>query len=301
MTSHGKESGAPQRSYEWYEARMGLVTASNAGAILGLDPNRGPEDVIRSMVRAYKGAQTEFTGNVATEYGAYHEDGAIFDYTLETGRSVDSCGFFKSCTDPWLGASPDGIVSEEGINDQGLIEVKCPFRLRSGEGEHKPLSDQPHYYAQVQVQLYVTDMPWCDFFQWAPHKTMLERIHGDDEWLRENIPLLEEFYQWFLKEADNPDHLSPKREEIDNEKARKLVAEYDEVCDQLDFAQQRKKEILDSLIAMAKDRDAIVCGRKLTKVERAGSVAYAQVVKKHCPGVDLEPFRGKRSISWRIT
>ena len=130
---------------------------------------------------------------------------------------------------------------------------------------------------------------------------MVERVYRDNLWLTESLPILRAFWEEYLTEVYNPIHLEDKRKVIENEMASKLLREYDEVKDQLEFAQTRKKEILDQLVMMAKDRDALVCGRKLTKVERKGSVSYAQVVKKHCPDVDLQPYRGKPSVSWRLS
>lgn len=292
-----------QRTPEWYEARKGLVTASNAGAILGLDPHREPEDVLRAMVREAHGAEPEFTGNAATMYGTFHESGARAEYAMETGRAPVSCGFFVH-RGGWLGASPDSLVSDSSEDSpEGLLEIKCPYRLREGRaGEHRPIAEQPHYYAQTQVQMLCTNRLWCDFYQWAPSGTLLERVYRDDAWLETYIPQLRAFYESYLEAVQAPDeHLEAKRKVIDNATARKLVAEYDEVCDALEFAQTRKAEILEALVGMAKDRDALVCGRKLTRVERQGSVSYAKVVKDHCPTVDLEPYRGKPSVSWRLT
>lgn len=287
-------SDAPQRSEEWHEARKGLVTASSVGAILGVDPYRTPRDVVRQMVRDHHGAEREFNGNVATEHGTFHEYGALVDYQMETGNRAENCGFYAR--DNWIGASPDALVG-----DDGLLEIKCPYRLRAGEGEHRSINEQPHYYAQMQVQMYVTGREWCDFYQWAAHSTMLERVSLDDSWIEQNIPILMQFYKSLASELENKDHLQTLRREIETPHTAKLLKEYDEVCDQLDFAAARKKEIVDELVRIAKERNALVCGRKLTKVEREGSVSYAQVVKKHCPGIDLEPYRGKPSVSWRLS
>ena len=285
-----------QRSEEWFKARVGKVTGSNVGAILGLDPNRGPDDVLRAMVRDYHGAEREFKGNVATDYGNMHEAGAIAEFEMEFGKEVTETGFHQHPELEWLGASPDGYV---GTGNE-LIEVKCPYGKRDG-GELKTLEEQPHYYAQIQIELYCTSAERCYFYQWSPHATRCEVVEPDNEWILENEPKLWAFYQAYLSELDNPEHLEPKRREINNEKARKLIDELDEVRDQLDFATHRKKEIMDELVSMAKDRDALVCGRKLTKVEKAGSVSYAKVVKEHLPKLDLEPYRGKPSVSWRLT
>ena len=69
-----------QRSEEWFKARKGKLTGSNIGAALGVNPWKTPEDLIRQMVREYHGAESEFTGNIATEHGTLHEPLAILDY-----------------------------------------------------------------------------------------------------------------------------------------------------------------------------------------------------------------------------
>jgi hypothetical protein len=105
-----------------------------------------------------------------------------------------------------------------------------------------------------------------------------------------------------LKEREEPEeYLAPKRVEVNTNRAFHLIAEYDELQEAIDRATERKKELIDEMIAMAKDRNALIAGRKLTKVTRQGSVSYANVVKKHCKDVDLEPFRGKASTGWRLT
>lgn len=291
------DSELKQRSPEWHAARKGRVTGSNVGAILGLDPNRGPDDVLRAMVRDYHGAEREFKGNVATDYGTMHEAGAIAEYEMETGNDVEECGLFVHPKYDWLAASPDGIVGPAT-----LLEVKCPYGKRDDNPPvFKTVDEQPHYAAQMQIGMACASMMWCDFWQWSPHGNLRIAVEFDENWFNETLPRLRLFYERFLSELDNPEHLEPKRKEIDNAKARKLIEELDEVRDHLDFAGQRKKEIMDELVAMAKERDALVCGRKLTKVEKAGSVSYAKVVKDHLPKLDLEPYRGKPSVSWRLT
>jgi putative phage-type endonuclease len=283
-----------QRSDEWFAARKGRVTGSVVGAILGLSPHMTREDVMRSMVREYHGADSEFSGNVATQWGTFHETGAIQDFQMETGMKVVPCGFFTHVD--WLGASPDGLVG-----DDALIEVKCPFSKRDG-GEFKSIDEQPHYHAQMQIQMFVTERSMTYFWQWAPHGHMLEVVKRDDGWLDDNIPVLFAFYEEYLKEREEPEeYLAPKRVEVNTNRAFHLIAEYDELQEAIDRATERKKELMDEMIALAKDRNALIAGRKLTKVTRQGAVSYANVVKKHCKDVDLEPFRGKSSTGWRLT
>jgi putative phage-type endonuclease len=284
-----------QQSKEWFEARKGRVTGSAVGAILGLSPFMTQDDVLRRMVREYHGAESEFKGNVATEYGTFNEDNAKFEYMLSVGNGVEDARFYTY--EDWLGASPDGFIGKEG-----LIEIKCPYGQRDNNPpKFKSIEDQPHYYAQIQIQLFVTGRKWCHFFQWNQYDYKLECVEINQEWLDENLPKLKEFYALYLSELDNEEHLKPKRKEISNAHARQLIDEYDDLCEQLELANERKKEVLKDIIDLAGEVDAEICGRKLTKVARKGSISYAKAVKDNLPDLDLTPYQGKDSEFWKLT
>lgn len=284
-----------QRTQEWFSARRNRLTASSVGAVLGFDPFRNREDVMRSMVREYHGATNEFTGNVATEWGVYNEAGAIAEFEMETGLKVNKCGFYPY--EDWLGASPDGL-----IGDSWIIENKCPFGKRKDVNpEFKSLLDQPNYYAQVQIQLLCTSRYRAYFNQWTPYGTKTEDIGVDKIWRDTNLPILRQFYTEYLSERDNPDHLAPRRISVDTPEAHKAIQEWDELKEQIELAQERQKDLLAEIVAMGKDQDALIAGRKLTKVERAGSVSYAKALKSVAPELDLTPWTGKPSEYWKLT
>src|SRR5690625_200401 len=286
-----------QRSKEWFAARRGKLTGSNVGAALGLNPWKAPQDLIRQMVREYHGAEPEFRGHAATEWGSFNEDGAQAEYTMETGRAVQETGFHVHEGLDWLGASPDGLVGRDGI-----IEIKCPFGQRDkNPPKFKTAEEQQHYYAQIQIEMACTGREWCDFYQWAPHGSELETVHRDEAWLSWALPLLHDFYKRYLEELDNPDHLKPRRVTVNTNKAAMLLEEYDELTDAMDRAKNRKAEVLAELVQMAGEKDSEICGRKLTQVERAGSVSYAKALKKYAPDADLEPFRGKPTTYWKLS
>lgn len=285
-----------QRSPEWFEARKGRITASAVGAILGNSPYQKRADVLRRMVREYHGAESEFTGNIATEYGTRNEEGALLEFEMETGLTVQPVGFITR--DDWAGCSPDGLLS-----DHAGLEIKCPFGKRKDDKpEFKTLADQPHYNDQVQFSLWVTDrMAWL-FYQWAPGGSVLETVSIDQAWQDENLPKLRQFYAEYLDAVKEPgDHLAARRVDVDTFEAQRIVAEYDQLGEAIDNATSRKKELLAEMVRLSGDRDAMFGGRKLTKVERAGSVSYAKAIAKYAPDADLEPFRGKPSASWRLS
>lgn len=286
-----------QRSEQWFKARRGKLTGSNVGAALGLNPWKTPQDLIRQMVREYHGADSEFQGNVATEWGTFNEDGATAEFQMETGLFVQPCGFFVHPEHKWLGASPDGLVG-----NHALVEVKCPYGLRDkSRPEFKTAEEQPHYYAQMQIEMACTGRNVCYFYQWAPQGSKVEEVHYSAQWFEENLPALIEFYDFYLSELDNPDHLKPKRGTVNTNKAAMLLEEYDELADAMERAKNRRAEVLGELVQMAGEKDSEICGRKLTQVERAGSVSYAKALKKYAPDADLEPFRGKPTTYWKLS
>jgi putative phage-type endonuclease len=276
--------------------RKGRVTGSAVGAILGLNPWMTQQDVMRRMVRDWHGAEPEFTGNVATEYGSFHEAGALTDFEMQTGYKVLPAKFFKY--DDWLGATPDGLVG-----DDATVEVKCPYSLRDQpEPMFKSATDQPHYYAQMQIEMLCSGRSKCYFWQWAPNGWMLQLVYIDGEWLSDALLELRDFYDRYLIERESPaEHLAPMRRVIESASAHKLLEEYDDLTEVIERATQRKKECLEELVSMAKEQDAEINGRKLTKVERAGSIAYAKALKELCPDADLTKWTGKPSSHWRLS
>lgn len=272
--------------------RIGRVTGSRAGAILGLSPWQSPDDVLRAMVREYHGAESEFTGNVATEYGAYHEKGAIQDLTLEYGLNITDCGFYPY--EDWLGATPDGHVEHDGN-----LEVKCPYGQRAkNPPEFKTLESQPHYFAQVQIEMFCSQRTKTYFWQWSPNGAVLEIVPVNKTWLSENLPKLKDFHELYLSELDNPEHLAPRLKIIESPAAQQLLDQYDDLSEQIELATEKKKEVMASLIDLAKEKNAEICGRKLTQVERKGGVDYKKVPELE--GVDLEQYRRRPSKYWKL-
>lgn len=276
--------------------RLGRITGSMVGAILGLSPWQTPDDALRAMVREWHGAPPEFTGNIATEYGKRHEPLAKMAFLAKTGNLIEDCGFIIHPEHDWLGATPDGLVGLDGV-----AEIKCPFGLRKDlEPNFKTAAEQPHYYAQMQVEMHCTGRELCHFYQWTPHGDALEIVRISEEWWDANLPKLVAFYKRFMDSVGNPEpFLAQLRTPLDGDHTAKLLAEWDECKAAIDDAEARKKEILAELVALAGEKDAEVHGRKLTRVERKGAVDYGRVPELN--GLDLEPYRKAGSEFWKLS
>lgn len=274
-----------QRSQEWFEARIGRVTGSVAGAILGLSPWMKRSDVMRAMVRAAHGAPSEFTGNVATEYGSFHERFAIMDFEMATGKSVQPVGFVPY--QDWLGASPDGL-----IDDDAILEVKCPYGLRDQANPvFKTAAEQPHYFAQMQIEMICTNRHRAYFWQWTPHATNLEIVERDPLF---DLEPLHDFHKAYLAAVQEPDRYLCDR--LSSAEALKLSQRYLELV----ALESEKDEIRARLIEMADGEKTNIGDLLVYPVNKSGSISYAKAIKALCPDADLTPYTGKPSTSWVI-
>lgn len=296
-----------QRTAQWLEARKGRVTGSLAGAALGLCHWRKPHDVLRAMVREYHGYPSEFESNPAVDWGVHHEKVGLLAFTGETGLFVHECGFIPYAD--FSGASPDGLT-----DDDGILEIKVPYSLRKqNPAQFKALKDQPHYYAQVQIEMLAADKKHGYFYQYVPEQgdvfdpsyvppqSKLEPVELDQEWLTENMPKLRAFHDLYLSELENPEHLEPLRVVIDDAKAQSIVNRLGELDDSLAKLEEERADLIQSLINMAGSKNALICGRKLTLVERKGNVDYAKLLKDVAPDINTEAYRKKSSTSWRFS
>eukprot|EP00795_Rhopilema_esculentum_P007395 gene7395-13148_t len=116
---------------------------------------------------------------------------------------------------PHLGASPDGKIFNPGVSPQyGLLEVKCPYKQRAmkieealadpsfyislQDGSYMLKKDHASgYFEQVQGQMALSDLEWCDFFVFSSesNKMCVARIEFDTEyWRQKLLPKLNDFY-----------------------------------------------------------------------------------------------------------
>ena len=288
-----KDENMEQLSPEWFEARKGMITGSRVGGILGLAPYQTREDVMRAMVREYHGAETEFKGNPATEYGTNNEPYAIADYELLEGSKIQEVGFLRHPGIEWLGASPDGV-----IDDETIIEIKCPYGLRNDKRpKFKSIKDLPHYYAQMQIEMMCAGADRCYFMQWTPVDYYIDTVRLDYHWIGVNLPKLEDFHKEYLKAIEKPlEYMQPKVKELTRDDiAREYAAAKEAVAE----ANCLLDEIKDRMIALAGDNKNVkISGIPVNKITRKGAVQYKKIPE--LDGVDLEQYRGKDSTYWKV-
>lgn len=172
-----------QGSAEWFAQRAGKVTASRVADVIaktktGWGASRANYAAQLVAERLTGNVEPTFT-NAAMQWGTDKEPEAREAYEFHAGVFVDQVGMIDHPKIAMTGASPDGLVG-----DDGLVEIKCPNTathietLLSGKVPAK-------YVTQMAWQMACTGRAWCDFVSFDPRmpehmRLFVQRVDRDD-------------------------------------------------------------------------------------------------------------------------
>jgi len=167
-----------QGSDEWFEARLGYVTASNFAKVISKGTGRGLY-MRKLAAERLTGQREESYKNAVMENGNIVEAEARNYYETAYDCQIEQVGFVKR--DERIGGSPDGLVGTDG-----MIEIKCP--LSSTHVANILSGKMPtEYIPQVQGLLWVTERQWCDFVSYDPkvlsRPIFIVRIERDKDYI----------------------------------------------------------------------------------------------------------------------
>lgn len=152
-----------QRTEEWFQDRLGKVTASRISDVMMKPTTAGYQNYRAQLVcERLTGVPTETFQSAAMLHGTETEPQARALYEMETGLDVSEVGFIPHPTLEMSGASPDGVVGQDG-----LVEIKCPqpaehIRVLTGG------AIKTQYVLQMQWQMACIGREWCDFVSFSP-------------------------------------------------------------------------------------------------------------------------------------
>jgi putative phage-type endonuclease len=191
-----------QQTNEWFTARLGKVTASRVADVIaktktGYSASRD-NYMAQLICERLTGQKGESFTNAAMEHGTQTEPLARSAYENARSLLVKEVGFINHPRIEMSGASPDGLVA-----DDGLVEIKCPNTathidtLLSGKVPTK-------YITQMQWQMLCCERKWCDFVSFdnrLPEHLQLfvQEVEFDPEY----AAMLEKEVVLFLTELDN--------------------------------------------------------------------------------------------------
>ena len=150
-----------QQSAEWFTQRLRKVTASRISDVMAKTKS-GPSAsrknyMMQLLCERLTGVKQESYTSAAMQHGIELEPLARSYYEGTQGVVVIETGFVPCPGIEMAGASPDGLVG-----DDGLVEIKCPNTaqhvdfLRTGQIDNG-------YQLQMLFQMICTGRKWCDF------------------------------------------------------------------------------------------------------------------------------------------
>jgi len=153
-----------QRTKEWYETRHRLITASNAYKAFENDSSRNqliyekcqPLAIDDVVVKPEQPVNT----TTAMHWGQKYEPVSVMYYETMFSTKVAEYGCIQHNNYKFLGASPDGIVSDPLLPRFGrMLEIKNIVN-RDIDGIPKK-----EYWIQMQLQMETCDLNECDFLE----------------------------------------------------------------------------------------------------------------------------------------
>jgi putative phage-type endonuclease len=190
-----------QRTDGWFQLRAGKVTASRVADVMArtkTGPSASRANYAAQLVceRLTGTVEQGFT-NSAMMWGTETEPAARNAYVFETGADVAEVGFVIHPSIAMAGASPDGLVGNDG-----LVEIKCPntaTHIETLTTERVPAK----YVSQMQWQMACAGRAWCDFASFDPRlpaelRLFVKRVERDDALIAE----MEREVIAFLAEVD---------------------------------------------------------------------------------------------------
>ena len=192
-------------SEDWRQLRKFRLTSSKNFKQVA-SRKRDFERLTQSMLNE-KVVQT-----AAMKYGLEHENEAAKAYVDATGNNVYLSGIVINPSAPYLACSPDGRVfdnSENGPEQFGLLEIKCPQATSFIEMPYLVEQDNKFYlkpvhmyFYQIQGQMGLTGAKWRDFMVYCDNDYHIERIYFDTNFFDNMKWKLDTFYfTYFLPEV----------------------------------------------------------------------------------------------------
>ena len=191
-----------QRTDEWFQARLGKVTASRVADMTARTKSGWGALRVNYMyellLERLTGRPTQSYQSQAMMVGVEREPDARIAYIIARNiNDVTEVGFVPHPKIDMAGCSPDGLVG-----DAGVLEIKCPAPPAHWQTLRSQQIDE-RYIKQIQFQLACTGRVWGDYVSWnpdfpAPMQFFWKRIPADDKMIAE----LEQATIDFLNEID---------------------------------------------------------------------------------------------------
>ena len=203
-------------SGSWYLHRKNVITASKGHGVLSKMDKiaKGNENVNLWSLNQKIAGLTFVNPNVpALKYGRTMEEEAVNTFANIMKKThkdfkAEECGLFLHFRFPFIGASPDRMLSCSCC-PPSCLEVKCPYSINYTspddpsvklpyllrEGDKLQIIRKHKYFTQCLMQMAVTGCEKTYFVVWTPRGIVIDTVTFDNElW----VSMQEKFTQYYM-------------------------------------------------------------------------------------------------------
>lgn len=197
----------------WFKYRRGRITASRFGLVAKKREGTPCTYLLKSIMMRQSGCQTYFM-----KMGLALEDKVVEKYAsfVQSDNVVlKDAGLRIGKNSPYLGASVDRLICDKRTGQNlGCLELKNVFDgetasladlaikrgnsfcLQYSRGGGLHLRKSHHYYAQIQGQMALWNLPFCDFVVYFDKvdDIHVERVTFSEKYWKNLFPKLRSFY-----------------------------------------------------------------------------------------------------------
>lgn len=292
---------------EWLKWRSEGIGSSDAPVIMMTFPfGKTPY-----MLWEEKILKTEKASTAAMEHGKKYEPEALAWFEAQTGIIMIPQEAIEDQEYPWMRATLDGI----NITKDAIIEIKCPYSLKS-HMETKRSKQVPEIYVpQCQHQMRVANVKKMYFLSYAtfdPSDSVLLEIERDDAYISELIKKEKEFWDCVQHHIEPPKTKYDSKNQEEHPTWRAKHALLKEAITKRDQWAESVDALKLELISTCDDTSSYGYGLHLSKSVQAGRIDYEKAfadylanMRAHYPEVQFpeiafDPYRKESFTKWTL-
>lgn len=273
-----------QNTSEWIEFRKSHIGASEASAIMGINPWETPYQCwARKMGLLESKPITQ-----AMQKGMDLEQKARIEFEAWTGIKTKPV-VLKHRDIHYMIASLDGISNNADI----ILEIKCPNETTHEMARNKKIPD--YYMAQIQHQIEVSGIDDAYYATYRNGEMNIVEVERDEEIIDRILESQSDFYRR-MTEFDAPD-VKHKVESSSN--ALIAAHNYRSVYEKSKAVTIELNEAKKKLMGISNGECIICDGIKITHYHERGRVDYSAI--KELENIDLDKYRKSPILKSRIT
>ena len=212
----------------WYQVRVGRITGSTLYQVYHARIETPPKSLILNICSEKNviiksppivwGRENEinaltFYAQIYSDYNKSHNSVPLSEIVVHQNLKVEKLGLCIDYEKPWYAASPDASVYCTCCG-HGVLEIKCPYILKDKSLKEEILKDvfyvgvntdgkyflqkQLKYFFQVQLEMRVTEVSYCDFMVWTPSEFIVLRIEPDSSFIESVFNKCDIFWNMFI-------------------------------------------------------------------------------------------------------